>query len=119
MIRLENVSKEYNGVNIIKNISINFRKNGLVCILGPSGSGKSTLLNLIGGNTTGTGNIYLGQTNINELNLEYYHNHYISYIYQNYNLINNLDVHDNITLGLKLRNQKIKKDYVLKVLKDL
>jgi putative ABC transport system permease protein len=120
MIRLKNVSKEYNGVIIINNISINFRRNEFVAILGASGSGKTTLLNMMGGNLLPSkGDIYLGNNNLKDLNLDYYHNYYVSYIYQNYNLISNLNVYDNIILGLKLSNKKMNKNKINLILNKL
>jgi putative ABC transport system permease protein len=120
MIRLKNVSKEYNGVMVINNISINFRRNEFVAILGASGSGKTTLLNMMGGNLLPSkGDIYLGNNNLKDLNLDYYHNYYVSYIYQNYNLISNLNVYDNIILGLKLSNKKMNKNKINLILNKL
>lgn len=108
MIRLENVTKTINNNKIIKNINLTFRPNELVCILGPSGSGKTTILNLIGNNDEPTsGNIYLGNLNIKSIKTEQYHNEIVSYIFQDYNLIDNLNIKDNIELPLKLTNNKI------------
>jgi putative ABC transport system permease protein len=120
MIRLKNVCKEYNGVKILSNINIKFRKHEFVCILGPSGSGKSTLLNIIGGNTkTSLGAVFYGNNDINNINLDYYHNSLISYIYQSYNLIDTLNVYDNVTLGLKLTNKKVQNKIIKITLKRL
>ena len=53
MLQLKNISKSYKTGDLIQkaldNVSLNFRDNEFVSILGPSGSGKSTLLNIIGG----------------------------------------------------------------------
>lgn len=108
MIRLEHITKTINNNNILNDININFRKHELICILGPSGSGKTTLLNLIGRNDQQTsGNIFLGNININTIKEDYYHNSIVSYIYQNYNLIQNLNIKNNIELPSKLTNKKI------------
>lgn len=104
MLILKNISKKYNGSKseVLKNINLAFDNRGLVTILGSSGSGKSTLLNIIGLiDKPTTGSIYLNGrdiTHIKSHELDYYHHHYIGFIYQNYNLINSMNVEDNINL---------------------
>jgi len=108
MITLKHISKNYNQTNILRDINLSFRENEFVCILGPSGSGKTTLLNIIGALDTATkGNVYIGNKNIKDLNMDIYHNKIVSFIFQNYNLINNLNINDNLTLPLKLTNKII------------
>lgn len=120
MIRIENITKTINNNKILNNITINFRPYELVCILGQSGSGKTTLLNLIGNNDTPTtGNIYLGKTNIKNICSHQYHNQIISYIFQDYNLIKNLSLKDNIELPLKLTNKKIYSEKLTKLITKL
>lgn len=120
MIRIDNITKIINNNKILNNITINFRPHELVCILGQSGSGKTTLLNLIGNNDTPTtGNIYLGKTNIKNICSHQYHNQIISYIFQDYNLIKNLSLKDNIELPLKLTNKKIYSEKLTKLITKL
>src|SRR5574344_1365001 len=120
MIRLENVTKEYQNIKVLNRINLSFREKEFVCIIGPSGSGKTTLLNLIGGNdTASSGNIYYGGNNLNRIDKDYYHNKIVSYIYQDYNLINNLNIMDNLTLGLKFTNQDINENKIRCILKSL
>lgn len=120
MIRIDNITKTINNNKILNNITINFRPHELVCILGQSGSGKTTLLNLIGNNDTlTTGNIYLGKTNIKNISSQQYHNQIISYIFQDYNLIKNLSLKDNIELPLKLTNKKIYSKKLTKLITKL
>lgn len=120
MIRIDNITKTINNNKILNNININFRPHELVCILGQSGSGKTTLLNLIGNNDTPTtGNIYLGKTNIKNISSQQYHNQIISYIFQDYNLIKNLSLKDNIELPLKLTNKKIYSKRLTKLITKL
>lgn len=104
MLILKNISKQYQGSTslALKNINLKFENHGMVCILGPSGCGKSTLLNIIGGLDSQTnGDILIDDVvlkNLSKKELDYYHNKYVGFVYQNYNLINYLNVVDNIEL---------------------
>ena len=119
MITLKNVNKYFNRfkknqIHVINNTSLDFPDNGLVALLGPSGCGKTTLLNAIGGlDKINNGNIYINgqkmpkrfsykKDKIRTLN--------IGYIFQNYNLLDNLSVYDNIALSLKMIGIKNKKE---------
>ncbi len=110
MIKLTNISKKYNEVDVLKDININFREKEFVSILGPSGSGKSTLLNIISAiEKPDEGHLYLGDLNIFQLKKkkqDYYRANYINYIFQNYNLINYLSVKDNLQVGLNIKGYK-------------
>lgn len=104
MLILNNISKQYPGSNkeALKNINLKFADKGMVCILGPSGCGKSTLLNLIGClDTPSTGYVMVEDkvmNNFSKREINYYHHQYVGFIYQNYNLIDYLNVVDNIEL---------------------
>ena len=104
MLILKSINKQYQGSTTLalKNINLKFENHGMVCILGPSGCGKSTLLNLIGGLDSPTsGDILIDDAILKKFSkkdLDYYHNKYVGFVYQNYNLINYLNVVDNIEL---------------------
>nr|MCR4581800.1 ABC transporter ATP-binding protein [Bacilli bacterium] len=102
MLKLKHVCKKYNKEYILNDINLTLPSKGLVSILGSSGSGKTTLLNIIGGIDKPTsGTISLNNKNINELNnkeLDWYHDKYVSFVFQQYNLINYLTVKDNLRL---------------------
>lgn len=120
MLYLKNISKSINNKTILKNININFNNSELVCILGPSGSGKTTLLNLIAKNDLPTtGNILIYNKNINDIKETIYHNQYVSTIYQNYNLLQNLNVIDNILLPNRLTNKKTNNHKINNILTKL
>ncbi|MDD2505211.1 MAG: ATP-binding cassette domain-containing protein [Bacilli bacterium] len=123
MIKLSNISKNYNGVKVLKDININFRENELVSILGPSGSGKSTLLNIISAvEKPDEGSLFLGETNIFSLSLkkqDHYRGNYINYIFQNYNLISYLTVKENLKISSNIKNNTFKKENINLVLKRL
>ena len=107
-MRLENVSKYYNTkyheVHALENINLSFDNHGLVFIVGKSGSGKSTLLNMISGiDKPSSGSILVGNKDISKLKnkeLDGYRNSYISLVFQDYNLISDLNVFDNINISI-------------------
>ena len=107
MLKLRNISKYIKyGKNtkvILDNINLDFSNQEMTFILGPSGSGKTTLLNIIASNLkSDEGNIYVNGEKLNQNNqkeLNYYRNNIVGYIYQDYNLIEYLNVYDNIMLG--------------------
>lgn len=120
MIDLKNITKEYRRnkkqIYALKNVNLHFDNTGFVCVTGPSGSGKTTLLNLIYGNVLPTeGEIY--HNNISSHNKNYKTN--ISYIFQEYNLIEELNVNDNIKLALNLNGIKKTKNEIDNKLNDL
>lgn len=118
MLKLTNISKQYEGSSnlTLKNINLEFESTGLVSILGPSGCGKTTLLNLIGGLDTPTsGSILIDNyelTKLKKKDLDCYHNQYVGFVYQNYNLINYLNVVDNIELINKNKEINLLLDYL-------
>lgn len=111
MIEIKNVSKIYkskkkNNTKALDNVSLKLPSSGLVFVIGKSGSGKSTLLNLIGGldNIT-SGNIIVDGndiTNFKENQFANYRNNHIGFIFQDYHLLDELTVFENIVLSLKL-----------------
>ena len=119
MIQLINVSKTYksisNSTNALSNINVEFEGHGFVFILGPSGSGKTTLLNVIGGlDKIDEGNIIIDDKDISNYKsheLDYYRNEQVGFIFQNYNLIDHLNIYENISLPLRIKkisNKEIK-----------
>lgn len=101
MLRIENITKKYNNKEILKSINLNFQKGDVTVILGPSGSGKSTLLrclNLL--EATDNGNIIFNNIKINDksqnINLI---RQKMGMVFQHFNLFNNMNVIDNLTLA--------------------
>ncbi len=118
MITLNNVDKYFNKhkkneVHVINNISLNLNK-GLIAILGPSGCGKTTLLNVIGGlDKIRKGSIYINNQKISSRNtyqVDKIRNLNVGYIFQDYKLIENLSVYDNLALVLKMVGIKDKNE---------
>lgn len=103
-IVVENVSKIYsNKEQVLKNVSVVFQKNTFNVLLGQSGSGKSTLLNIMSGLLhPSQGEVYVDGDVINRLGekeLAFIRRNKISNIYQNYMLLSELTVRENIELG--------------------
>ena len=112
MIKLEHIKKYYNRNKInqflvCNDMTIEFDSVGLVCILGSSGSGKTTLLNII----SGIDNFEKGKIEFDgEVITKYRQNqwddirkHKIGYVYQNYHLLKNMTVYQNIEPILKMQ----------------
>ena len=101
LIDLRNVSKEFDGVQVLKNINLYIRKKEFVTLLGPSGCGKTTTLRIIGGFETPT----TGQVLFDGQDIAYLppYKRRVNTVFQKYALFPHLNVHDNIAFGLKLR----------------
>lgn len=111
MIELKNVNKFFyrhkkNEIHVINDTSLKLDDTGLVALLGPSGCGKTTLLNTIGGlDDINNGSIFInGQriTKRSSYNIDKIRNLNIGYIFQDYNLVDDMTVFDNVALSLKL-----------------
>lgn len=126
MLELMNVYKSYqtkdnHQVEALKDVSLKFKNTGLYFILGKSGCGKSTLLNLIAGLDTITSGKILFEGNelsgFSSSQLTQYRNFKIGFIFQEFNLISNLNVKENIALALKMQGKKVAEKDILDVLK--
>lgn len=126
MFRLSNVSKKYVSQGIetcaINGITMELDKK-IIAIVGRSGSGKTTLLNLLSTNDDATeGEIYYNDMNlvqINDKEKELLRLNRFGFVFQQFELIQSLNVHDNIVLPAVFAKKKMDKDfyqYLLKVL---
>ncbi len=114
MIEIKNINKTYkakskNSVEAIKGVDLEFSRHGLVFLLGKSGSGKSTFLNILGGlDSANTSRIYINGEKLDrfdETTCSNYRNTYVGFIFQEYNLLNELNVYKNIELALQMIGQ--------------
>ena len=111
MIRIDKLNKFYNKgrknqIHVINNTSLELPDKSLVALLGPSGCGKTTLLNAIGGlDKVNKGNIYIFDKKITRrcsTKIDNIRNLDIGYIFQDYKLIDNMTVYDNVAMVLKM-----------------
>ncbi len=108
LIRLENISKEYDGTPVLKDINLYIRKNEFLTLLGPSGCGKTTTLRIIGGFEQPTaGRVIFDGQDITSLPP---YKRRVNTVFQKYALFPHLNVFENIAFGLKVA--KIPKDEI-------
>ncbi|GAA4721591.1 ABC transporter ATP-binding protein [Brevibacillus fulvus] len=129
LIELHNIKKVYGKAEYstvaLNNINLCIEKGEFVSIMGPSGSGKSTLLNIIGCmDIPSEGEYRLNGQLINQLNdqqLSKIRNKTISFVFQNFALMQNFSVYDNVALPLFKRKMsaKDKKEKVVYYLQKL
>lgn len=121
MLELKNIQKTYatkKGVSVhaLNDVSIVFGETGLVFVTGKSGSGKSTLLNLIGGlDTYDGGDMIINQKSsqtFKQKDFDSYRNTMVGFIFQEYNILNEFTVAQNIGLALSLQGQKVTEDAI-------
>ena len=111
LVALSGVVKSYDTTSVLTGIDLDIAKGELIVLLGPSGSGKTTLLNLIAGiDTANRGEILVLGKNLSEmtdLELTEYRRDSVGYIFQFYNLLPNLTVMENASLGLELKGEEL------------
>ena len=128
MLEVKNLVKVYKtkgGVETraLDGVSVNFPETGLVFLLGKSGSGKSTLLNMIGGLDKPDGGeiIVKGRSSkdFSQSDFDSYRNTYIGFIFQEYNVLNEFNIEQNISLALQLQGKKNDREAVNTLLKEV
>ena len=118
MLEIINAKKYFNKgknnqIKAIDDTTLSFEDNGLVALLGPSGCGKTTLLNAIGGlDKLKSGKIYINGEKVNSklvYRRDKIRNLNVGYIFQDYKLIENMSVYDNVAIVLRMLGLKDKK----------
>ncbi len=111
VLKLQNINKIYNTENAstlaVNNVSFEVSKGSFVGIMGASGSGKSTLLNMIATIDKATsGTIEIDGKNISEVSekdLAAFRREHLGFVFQEYNLLDTLTIHENIALALTIK----------------
>ena len=116
MLEVKNLKKIYksksgNKVVALNGVDLKFPESGLIFILGKSGSGKSTFLNVVSGlDAPDGGEIIIADKSsksFTDRDFDAYRNTYLGFIFQEYNILNEFSVKDNIALALELQNKPV------------
>ncbi len=128
MLQVVNLTKIYKvkgGVETraLDGVTLAFPEKGMVFLLGKSGSGKSTLLNVCGGldNPSGGEIIVKGKSSksFTQSDFDSYRNTYVGFVFQEYNILNEFSVEDNIALALELQGKPKDKEEIASILKQV
>ncbi len=128
MLEVKNLKKVYKtkkGADVfaLDGVTLKFNETGMVFLLGKSGSGKSTLLNLCGGLDAPTeGEIIVkgrSSKDFSQSDFDSYRNTFIGFIFQEYNILNEFSVEDNIALALELQGKPKDKNSIQALLDEV
>ncbi|MBE6842918.1 MAG: ABC transporter ATP-binding protein [Ruminococcus sp.] len=127
MIKLEHVKKDFivNGIytHALKDINAEIKEGELIAIIGTSGSGKSTLLHILGGMENMTsGRYYFNGTDISAYSpseMHLFRKENISFIFQNFALMNKYTVYENVEMPLIARKIKNRKKIIMEKLEQM
>lgn len=127
MIRLQDIVKIYKKSGIettaLRGVSFEVEKGDMLAIMGTSGSGKSTLLNIIGGMDRPTkGSYYYEDIDVSGLNpsrLHKFRKEHIGFIFQNFELMPQYTVYENVEMPLLVRGIKNRKEIIFNVLEQV
>ena len=127
ILRAVNVTKYYGTqpvlVKALDGVTLSVEQGSFTAIVGTSGSGKSTLLHMLGGLDTPTGGSVVvdGQelSGMGRNELAIFRRRKIGFIFQNYNLIPNLSIYDNIVLPVELDGRRADKLFTDSVIRTL
>lgn len=112
-----------NTVKALDDINFHVREQEFVAIIGKSGSGKSTLLHMLGGLDVPTsGEVCIAGRNIAGMNREeltIFRRRKVGFIFQSYNLVQDLNVYENIVLPVKLDGKRVDRDFVEEIIQLL
>ena len=128
MLEIKDLVKVYKAkggaeVRALDGVSIRFEEKGMVFLLGKSGSGKSTLLNLCGGlDTPDEGEIIIkgrSSKDFSQSDFDSYRNTFVGFVFQEYNILDEFSVEDNIALALELQGKNKNKEAVNAILEQV
>ncbi len=127
ILRTENLTKYYGQepvlVKALDGVTLEVEQGSFTAVVGTSGSGKSTLLHMLGGLDTPTsGSVIVDGQELNGMGrneLTIFRRRKIGFIFQNYNLIPNLTIYDNILLPVELDGREADEPYMMEVVRTL
>ena len=127
IVRTEGLKKYYrlgdNTVKALDGVDFSVKEREFVAIIGRSGSGKSTLLHMIGGLDVPTaGEFYVDGKRLSGMNREQlavFRRRKVGFVFQNYNLVPDLNVYDNVVLPIELDGKRIDRKFVREIMELL
>ena len=109
VLSLQNISFSYGRTPVLKDISYEFEKGKMYCIIGKSGAGKTTLLSLLSGLAKpGEGDILYNEKSIAKIDKYTFRSRYIGVVFQSFNLITKYTALENVVLSMDVSGCKIK-----------
>lgn len=109
VLSLKNISFSYGKTPVFQNLSYDFEKGKVYCIIGKSGAGKTTLLSVLSGLAKPTdGEILFEDKSIRNIDVYKYRSHYIGVIFQSYNLLTKFTAAENVLLSMDIAGVKCK-----------
>ena len=114
MIELKDICKQFDDYVIFKDFNYQFHEGQTYALIGESGAGKTTLLNIIGKlETVQSGSVEVDGKDLKQIKEKIYFKDYVSYLFQNYGLIENKSIKDNLELAFIGRKESKKEQEVL------
>ena len=109
ILSLQNISFAYDKTPVLKDISYEFEKGKMYCIIGKSGAGKTTLLSLLSGLAKPTaGEIFYDGKSIAKIDKYTFRSRYLGVVFQSFNLITKYTALENVVLSMDVSGTKIK-----------
>ena len=109
ILSLQNISFAYDKTPVLQNISYEFEKGKMYCIIGKSGAGKTTLLSLLSGLAKPTGGeIFYDDKNVSKIDKYKFRSKYIGVVFQSFNLITKYTALENVVLSMDVAGYKTK-----------
>ena len=109
VLSLQNISFSYGRTPVLKDISYEFEKGKMYCIIGKSGAGKTTLLSLLSGLAApNSGEIIYDGKNVAKIDKYTFRSRYIGVVFQSFNLITKYTALENVVLSMDVSGAKIK-----------
>lgn len=127
IVRTVGLKKYYrlgeNTVKALDGVNLSVREREFIAVIGKSGSGKSTLLHLIGGLDMPTsGEVYVDGKKLSDMKREQlavFRRRKVGFVFQNYNLVPDLNVYENVVLPIELDGKRIDRPFVREILELL
>ena len=122
ILSLKNICFSYDRTPVLQDISYDFEKGKMYCIVGKSGAGKTTLLSLLSGLAKPTdGEIFYEDKNVAKIDKYTFRSKYIGVVFQSFNLITKFTALENVVFSMDVANYKTKnkKDRALELLKSV